>query len=237
MKASKRAMVVSEAMVRQYERDYGVPCVIVRHAFEDDIVRSVVPAKDESVVRIGFAGTLYDQSQLNCLIAALNLMGWSIDGRPISLRLIGNFYRFTELSGPANIELLGWRSTEDTRRLLSECDFAYLPVPFAARYLEFARLAFPTKLSAFLAAGCPVLVHAPDFAAPVPFCREQGFGVACTSMDASTLKQAIEELMAPATYEILQGNVRRTCIEHFSRAVMKRQFAQFIGVDEALLND
>jgi hypothetical protein len=237
MKASRQAMVVSEAMVQQYERDYGVPCVIVRHAFEDHIVRAVLPTKDESVVRIGFAGTLYDQSQMNCLIAALNLMDWVIDGRPVSIRMIGNFYRFTELNGPANIELLGWRSTEDTRRLLSQCDITYLPVSFAERFSEFARLAFPTKLSTFLAAGRPVLVHGPDVAAPVPFCRKQGFGVACTSMDAMALKDVIAELMTPGTYEVLQGNVRRTCIEHFSRAVMKRQFAQFIGVDEALLND
>ena len=33
MRASIGAMVVSETMVEDYERDYSVPCTIVRHAF------------------------------------------------------------------------------------------------------------------------------------------------------------------------------------------------------------
>jgi len=232
MARSSRAMVVSEPMVQRYSSDYGIPCTVVRHAFEESPVELNEAVDDQQPIRIGFAGTLYDQSQLNCLLEALNQLEWALGGRPIILRMIGNFYRFTKLQVPAQVELLGWRGTEATRQLLTQCTFAYLPVSFQSSYAEFARLAFPTKLSTYLAAGRPVLVHAPDYAAPVPFCQELGFGAVCTSMSVDALKSTILALCTPGVQLSMMKNVRRTHLEHFSRKVMRRQFAKFLDVEE-----
>ncbi len=237
MRASSAAMVVSDSMVKRYVADYGIPCTIVRHAFAAESSARSLSISEERGIRIGFAGTLYDQSQLDCLISALNPMEWCIGGRKVTLRMIGNYYRFTKLNRPSNIELLGWRSTTETRQLLSECDFTYLPVSFQPGSAEFARLAFPTKLSTFLAAGRPVLVHAPDYAAPASFCREHGFGVVCSSMSTADLQRSMVEIVSPTDQAALVEKVRKTCSDYFSRSVMRRQFASFLGVSEELLNE
>jgi hypothetical protein len=188
-----------------------------------------------SPIYIGFAGTLYDSGQLDCLISAIGQFGWSINERPIKLRIIGNYFRFNKLNRPANIELLGWRDTEATRGLLSECAFTYLPIPFGADFEEFARLAFPTKLSTYLAAGRPVLVHGPDYSAPVKFCNENGFGRICTSMNEGDLQETVMHLLGERECPSLINSVRQTFERNFSRPVMRQSFAEFLGVDFASL--
>lgn len=236
MASSTAAMVVSEPMVERYSRDYGIDCTVVRHAFAEPGRQASSADAVPGEIRIGFAGTLYDQGQLNCLLSALNRLGWTVGGRSVRLRMVGNFYRFTQLKVPANVELLGWRSTEETRDLLAECDFAYLPVSFQPSHAEFARLAFPTKLSTYLAAGIPVLVHAPGYAAPVPLVKEHGFGVACESMSEESLASAVMEIADPASVLARRASVQQTCISLFTRQVMRRQFARFLSLDEELLN-
>jgi len=239
LRASERAMVVSENMVKSYNAQFGLPCVIVRHAFADELAGAPLqgsPDRDDATpFRIGFAGTLYDPGQLDALVAALNLLGWEIRGRPVTLRIVGNRYRFTGLTQPARVELMGWRGTEETRRLLAECDFCYLPVPFTPHFVEFAQFAFPTKLSTYFGAGRPVLVHAPEYAEPVGFCRSQGFGEVCTSMSAEHLREAVLALSDPERSASYRTSVERTLSSHFTRSVMRRQFSQFIGVEEAAL--
>lgn len=233
MAVSESAMVVSESMAAQYGERFGLPCSIVRHAFDIDHPRE--PLDDDGFIKIGFAGTLYDSSQLNCLIQALAALGWRVGGRKLKLRIIGNYFRFNRLNAPANIELLGWRTSEDARKLLRECAFSYLPIPFGSYFSEFARMAFPTKLSTYLAADRPVLVHAPDYADAANFCRTQGVGAVCGSMDPEELRLCVEEMVERMDDVALRDAVERTCRDHFSRPVMRRNFADFMGVDERAL--
>jgi hypothetical protein len=238
LRASERAMVVSQNMVDSYGGQFGLPCVIVRHALDAATIGTDQDAgtqPETRPLRIGFAGTLYEPSQLDALVAALNLVDWKLGERPVSLRIIGNRYRFNGLTQPARVELLGWRGTEETRAQLAECEVTYLPIPFTAHFREFAKFSFPTKLSTYLAAGRPVLVHGPEYSESTGFCRAQGFGVACTSEGPEALLAALRSLCDPAASDGYAGAVRATLERHFSRPVMRRQFATFIGVDEARL--
>jgi glycosyltransferase involved in cell wall biosynthesis len=237
MRASAGAMVVSENMVAEYEGRYSIPATIVRHAFAlEQTMRSRGPREDGEF-RIGFAGTMYDQAQLDCLIGALNLLEWRIGSRPVVLRMVGNFYRFTKLARPVRVELLGWRGTDETRALISDCDIAYLPISFRPSFSEFARLAYPTKLSTYLAAGTPVIVHAPPNSAPIGLCKMRGFGSVCTSMQAGDLADSLREAADERVASARAQAVAATCVEMFSRPVMRRQFARFLGIEESLLGE
>lgn len=231
MRASTRCMVVSDAMVEKYQAAYDVPCVVVRHAFEPPGT-SLSSASDRQEWRIGFAGSMHEKRQLDLLITALNDMHWQHAGRPIRLRMIGNHYRFTELSQPACIELLGWQSNEQTRSLLADCDLCYLPVPFGAHFREFAELSFPTKMSTYLAAGRPILMHGPPGAPPLRLNEAHQFGVSCTSMNAQALGNSLQEMLDPERCSRLAQNAQQVCQQLFTRAVMRRQFGKFLGIDE-----
>jgi len=113
--------------------------------------------KKNAPLRIGFAGTLYDMGQFNILLNALNLSGWEIGSRPVILCMTGKWFRLRGIDFPCNIEFKGWqKNSNDTTRLLSECDLNYLPIPFNEEWRDFATLSFPTKLSTYLTSGRPV---------------------------------------------------------------------------------
>lgn len=240
MRISDRVAVVSEGMVEEYSQRYGCNCVILRHAMHNTTVKpdSLVPDnRKNNPLRIGFAGTLYDMGQFNMLLEALNLCGWKIGDRPIFIRMIGNWFRFNGMSFPCNIELMGWRSTDETSHLLSECDLNFLPVPFSEEWQDLAVLCFPTKLSTYLSSGRPVFVYGPDYASSIKFCKQTGIGITCSSQNPEQILKVVSSFLCDQElYHQAQSNVFQTRDDYFSLCVMKRQFAGFLGVDESVLN-
>ncbi len=234
--ASEKVMVVSDGMMEQYGAKYGAKCVIVRHALKQQPEAAVEPigGDTEHPLRIGFAGTLYDHTQLNVLLHALNMLDWEIAGRRIVLRTIGNSFRFKGLNFPCNIEALGWRSVDETYRLLEECALQYLPISFQGYWKEFSQLSFPTKLSAYLANGRPVLVHGPADCSAGQFCNKTQIGIHCTSLDPKDMAAALQKLLRDSElYASASRAVVRTCQEQFSEGVMKSQFLAYMGCTHA----
>jgi hypothetical protein len=233
MRAADAAMVVSEEMVEDYGQRFGLRCEVVRHALP--VMHATRPMPPEGRIRIGFAGTLYDSAQLDRLLQALNACQWRLQGREVVLRMIGNYYRFTALTAPAQVELLGWQGAEETTRLLAECEFNYLPIAFLPGFGELARLAFPSKLGNFLAAGRPVLVHAPEGSTSMRFARAHGFGETCTSMQVESLGEALARICDPSRHAQCLEAVERTRQRFFTPAVMRSAFARFLAVPESEL--
>lgn len=232
---SRRIAVVSQEMKEEYERSYGPDCVILRHALTDGKPVQEEPQHqnaDGRTIRIGFAGTLYDTSQLNILLQALHLCNWKIEGKPVVLRMIGNWFRFNGMFFPCNVELLGWRSTHDSHRLLSECDINYLPISFSPDWEDFARLSFPTKLSTYLATGKPVFVHGPGYSSSVKFCRDTGIGICVASQDPKKMVIDLQSFFQnTAAYGQAIESVDRARVNYFSVKEMKTRFFEFIGID------
>jgi hypothetical protein len=125
---------------------------------------------------------------------------------------------------------------EYTVRSLSECDVNYMPQPFEPDWSPFSRLSFPTKLTTYLAAGAPLLVHAPGAASLPAFVIRYPFGVWCGSLDTSELKHALLKLLEPKLAQEYSRAGRDALKAQFSREVFRTQFATFLRLDEAHLN-
>ncbi len=233
--SSEKLMVVSDGMVKQYGAKYGAKCVIVRHALRQQPESADEPngSAEGRPLRIGFAGTLYDHPQLNVLLTALNSLGWEIAGKRVVIRVIAKDITFRRMDYPCNIELLGWRSTDETLRLLKECAVQYLPVSFSDYWKEFAQLSFPTKLSTYLATGRPVLVHGPADCSSSLFCEQTKIGICCNSLDVGAMSMALLKLLGDsALYAVTSQSVVRTCREFFTPAMMESQFRKFMDLEE-----
>jgi len=155
--------VVSDAMADRYRSMYGAKCVITRHAIDKGANTASRVVSDGRPIRIGFAGGLYAFDAWSAFLGALDQLEWQLDGRLIQFIILGSDTRI-RVTGRAHIEMMGWRSNEETRDILSTCDWLYLPQPFNEGKRLLAELSFPTKLSTYLAAGSPVIVHAPGYA-------------------------------------------------------------------------
>jgi len=234
LRKSSAIAAIGESMREEYRRVYGVESVVVRHGVAPDRDELARPREDDGLVRIGFAGSISASSAFELLLKALDGLGWRLGGREVCLRLLG--HRFDLRSPvPRHVECFGWRSVDDTIRLLGGCDFNYLPQPFEADWAPFTRLSFPSKLTTYLATGRPMLLHAPPTGSLVPFNERYGFARACTSLDREALVQALQDMLDPAIAAASVAGGRKALAEEFTREHFRESFARFLGVDSELL--
>lgn len=231
VRRASRVAVIGETMQAEYARRYGQRGVIVRHGAECAEVELATTDAADSPIRIGFAGSVSARSAFKCLLDALDALGWHIDGRDVTLVLMGpRFDLWSQV--PRRIECLGWQSVEDTIRVLSECTVNYLPQPFEPNWRPFAELSFPSKLTTYLAAGAPVLLHAPSYASLPAFFARHPFGASCTTLDAAALAEALQQLcLDDALRQTSREAAVRALHDEFSVRRFRDSFAEFIGIN------
>ena len=225
---SEKVAVVSESMAEDYARNHGASTVLMRRGVEwSGPARERDQAhKDEFV--IGFAGALHAKTAWNAWVAALDQVGWQLQGRRIRMRMLGASLQVKSRSS-ALIEYLGWRDDAEATAILARCDATYLPFPFEPKLAEMARYSFPTKLSSYIALGLPMLAHAQASSSVGRFLTAQpGVAVLCTSLDAGPILAGLEQLMRePAAH------YEHACREAHERSFSRRQFlssfATFVG--------
>jgi hypothetical protein len=235
LRAARARAVIGESMREEYQCVYGVDSVVVRHGVAPVGESSRSTAGEGAPLLIGFAGSVTARSAFDLLLATLDRLDWRLDGRPVVLRLLG--HRF-DLRSPVarRMECLGWRSVDDTIRLLGECDFNYLPQPFEPDWAPFARLSFPSKLTTYLAAGRPLLLHSPLDASLPPFNARHHFASACTSLDGPELEQSLRRLLDPDfAARCIEGG-QAALAQEFTRERFRADFAAFLELPATALN-
>jgi glycosyltransferase involved in cell wall biosynthesis len=233
---SSSCAVIGETMQAEYQAKYHLRTVILRHGLAPDGGSGQASRSTRDDLIIGFAGTLTARSAFEALLATLDESGWTLNGKRVRLRLIGR--RFVIQSNvERRIECLGWLpSVEEAVRSLSECDVTYMPQPFEADWLPFARLSFPTKLTTYLAAGAPVLVHSPKAASLPAFLARYPFGVWCDSLETRDIKQALQKALDPELAKEFSRAGHDALQAEFSPEVFRSRFASFMGLDEEFMS-
>ena len=229
-RAAASLAVIGETMQAEYLRRYGKRGVVVRHG-ADAAPSTASRPDDDPGVRIGFAGSVSARSAFECLLKALDQVDWSIQGRPVTLVLMGG--RFDIWSRrPRRIEVLGWRSVEETVRILSGCTITYLPQAFEASWRPFSEWSFPSKLTTYLAAGAPILLHAPEYASLPGYQERRQFARVCHWLDVEELVLALTELATnPKKREMVQSEAREALGQDFSKRRFVESFYEFLQVD------
>jgi hypothetical protein len=236
VRASVRCAVASPEMAETYRERYGTACVPMIHGLpESQWVRPTgMRAPDEPFV-IGYAGSLYARREWDALMAALGMVGWRVGGRDVVVRVLAAGLD-VRASGPARIEFLGWRSTTDAVAILSGCDVCYVPYWFDEACRPGVELSFPNKVSLYLAAGRPILFHGPRRSTPARFLERRPVGIACHSLEPNEILAALSVAATDASFHAtaaaaIPGALR----EELGMHVFRRRFAEFVGVDEAVL--
>ena len=233
LRAASGVAVIGETMQAEYQSRYGVSSVVVRHGIDESLLKPVgVEPQSGSVLRIGFAGTVSARSAFSNFLKGLDERGWHIGDRTVHLILVGHRFDLST-NRAAHIEYLGWRSNAETIELLSSCDVNYLPQPFEPEMSSFSRLSFPTKLTTYLAAGRPVLLHAPDGASLPRFFKEYAFGAWCKQLSGETVTSMMEELVSDdAKLSRAADAVERARRSVLSRKVFLQQFKLFMSAPD-----
>ena len=131
------------------------------------------------------------------------MSGWQVRGRPVRVNVIGAATAPGE-APPGRIRHFGWRSPSETVEVLSTLDILYYPVLFTDIAEEAIRLSLPSSLPQYLAAGRPILLHSPDFAAASGYLRANAAGHVVADNQAAALYNALCRLVDnPTDYRSL----------------------------------
>jgi glycosyltransferase involved in cell wall biosynthesis len=230
LKGAQQCAVIGESMKRHYDKTYGTKSIIVRHGVNPQFIDEAAESLSTSgPIRIGFIGSVTAASAFRAFWQALDEQGWKIGEREIHLRLAGHRFDL-RCHSPAHIEYLGWQSVEDSIRMLSECDINYLPQPFESSQQALAEWSFPTKLTSYLAAGRPILLHAPAYASLNEFLQKHPFGINVDSLDTASILAGLRQLIDdPILYANCSKAGQRAMNEAFTDETFCRAFKEFIG--------
>lgn len=229
VRSAARCAVIGETMQAEYSRRYAQHGVIVRHG-TDPSTPQVAATEPGPAIRIGFAGSVTARSAFDKLLATLDQLGWEVGGRPVTLVLMGG--RFDLWSKvPRRIECLGWQPVDLTIQILAGCTLNYLPQPFESDWRSFSELSFPSKLTTYLAARVPILLHSPTYASLPRFFADHRFGVLCTELDTTRLGEALQSIA-------LNPDVRANAVsaselalaQEFSTQRFRTSFAEFLDL-------
>jgi glycosyltransferase involved in cell wall biosynthesis len=115
--------------------------------------------------------------------------------------------------------------------LQQQADVLFLPLSFHSEHTDIVRTAAPGKMGEYLAAGRPILVHAPPDSFVASYFRDHQCGLVVDRGDPAELAAALESLLSdPALRSRLRARAWERAEADFSLATASRQFAQAIGL-------
>jgi hypothetical protein len=145
-------------------------------------------------INLAFMGQLYADAELkSCLL----LLGQC--ARRLHRKLTIHYFGADTCRLSPDIEVIsyGYRPRGEAITMMSKWDAALLPYPADEKFEETARLSFPSKARAYLAAGLPIVANAPAASSVERFFREfyrpYFFNAALDENAAEFLAQFIDE--------------------------------------------
>jgi len=119
---------------------------------------------------------------------------------------------------------------------MSNVDLCYVPYWFGKAHAEATAQCFPSKISAYAAAGTPILFHGPEYGSPAKFLRRYPIGFCCHSLKESAILDSLsafvkDDLLRQRAAEAIPIALQ----EQLGRGAMLRSFAHLIGISPAVL--
>jgi hypothetical protein len=170
--------VISDGMARRYRDRYGVDSIVVHRGVDRSVPRS--PNFDPSRgIEIGVLGNTYGHSQLcalsDVLAAAADRAG--VRGRIVVIGQ-GHGERLQEHARHRiDVEVSGHLGEDAAIERLRKCFLLYLNYPFSRRAAVLRQTSFPTKLSTYVLAARPLLLHAPPDSSTAGLAKHGGYAL------------------------------------------------------------
>jgi glycosyltransferase involved in cell wall biosynthesis len=197
MRQAAAVIVPNEFMRDEYRRRLGIESVIVRNPCIlpdlDALDRQARPRPEKTIV---YTGSIYHAH----FDAFRNLVRALEASRRSDLKLV--IYTSQPPSdlaahgilGPC-VEVHGQVGEDEAQRVVRSADLLFLPLAFRSAIPEVIKTSAPGKLGDYLAAGRPLLVHAPDDSFVSWYVRDRDSGVVVGEDDAGALGRALTRLL------------------------------------------
>lgn len=235
LQKGRRVAVASEGMRDEFRKKYDVESIVMIHGIHPAFwYKPALELKSKYECTIGFAGSLYSKREWNAFVKAVRNLD-RIEGHKVSIRFIGRFPRFGARKEPF-IDLIGRLSFQDTLKALQKTDVAYIPYWFDRKRSYIVKTAFPSKLSAYTAAGIPVFYHGPVDSSPKYFMDKYRIGLCCHSLEIKDIQETLRSLLFECNVRVQAGaEQQRALDEELGLECFLLRFATLLGIDRCIL--
>jgi glycosyltransferase involved in cell wall biosynthesis len=199
----KRIWGVSDSMCDYFERTYGVKCFPLLPLLDLENFRSKRTRKTwsaDGALHIVFTGAIYTM-QVDAVRRLVRLVGRESaqNGNPnVSMQL--TLYSSTPSQSVKGMGLCGKNvrldqvGHDDVATVLAEADVGFLPLSFEPEMRHVVETSLPSKIAEYLAAGLPILAHAPPSSTVARYCRKYKCGLVVDAPDEGLLQDALLRL-------------------------------------------
>jgi len=218
-------LVTAEPTQNYYKKKYNVNSVILPHSVELEKYKNLSDYKlnNSKETTILFTGEV-SEAQLDSI---LNMVKTLNNYPELNARFI-----IAANASRAIIESLGVEgpsvsiinvNRDEISALQKSADILFLPLSFTWKSPEIIKTAVPSKMPEYLAAGRPILVHAPDYSYVAQYARSEQFAVVVDKPDCNKLREVISDLICDEKLcSTLVGNARKTVKKHDSIIVSEK---------------
>lgn len=233
MKNATGIIVPNEFMGEEARTRYGVRSVTIVRNPCDVAAYDALPAPEpHSEFKIVYTGSIYN-AQLDAfrnLTAAVAKLG-----RPeVRIHLYTNQSREElERNGiSGSVVLHGALEAAEIPRIQKGADLLFLPLAFNSPFPELIRTSAPGKTGEYLAAGRPILVHAPADSFLSWYFKRHECGLVVDQSDPGKLAEAINELLRNSFLRHkLEVNALERARSEFSIYAASAAFSQLLGLE------
>lgn len=215
LKRSAGIIVPNEYLGDELRRRHGVEATVVRNpcdapAFERHRAENVDGLRRPAAVV--FTGAVYHAhyGAFRDLLEAIEISGAGVARLHLYTASDPALLAHHGVSGP--IDFHAHVPAAAVPRIQQQADVLFLPLAFDSPYPDVVRTSAPAKMAEYLAAGRPILVHAPADSFLSGYFRRHGCGVVVDQSDPAALAQALQRLLGDA------GLRERVCTAAWERA-------------------
>jgi len=218
-------LVTAEPTQDYYKKKYNIDSVVLPHSVELEEYNNLSDCKlkKSKETAIIFTGEV-SEAQLDSI---LNMVNTVSNFPELNARFI-----IAANASRAIIESLGIQGSsvsitnvnrDEIPALQKSADILFLPLSFTWQSPEIIKTAVPSKMPEYLAAGRPILVHAPEYSYVAQYARSEHFAAVVDEPDCNELGKVISDLICDEKLcRTLVENARKTVKKHDSIIVSEK---------------
>jgi glycosyltransferase involved in cell wall biosynthesis len=226
LRAARTVWVMSEPLARTLAARHGIAARVMTHSVDlDSFKHAKRQSRSTGEFRLLYTGAVYSAQADAIARVARALDEAAIPGRlvlytpenPASLAALGIAGRRVTVEPPV--------SPAEVPALLARADALLLPFSFDSATRDVVSTSLPTKTADYLAAGVPILVHAPSYATTSYLALAEGWGLVVSEPSSAAVARAIEALAGNS--ELRVRLVRRASAVAAERHDITQRRAEF----------
>jgi hypothetical protein len=227
--------VIGEGMRVRYLQRYGVGSVVVHRALTEPVREAPRYDRRGRGLTVGVLGSTYSYDQMPVLGRAVARAAGrlGVPGRVVVLgRSHGERLRDEMAAERPDlaVEVTGHVSEAEGVERLRGCFALYLNYPFGARDRVLRQTSFPTKLSTYVMAARPLLMHVPEDSSVVPLADYISYATLWATMDdndgAEHLVRLWQTARSDESYHTTAEEVR---LRYYDHAQNRRTLCQALN--------